>query len=248
MKYLRAWWLPAVLLVVGIAAAVWYVNHLRNRATAAEEDRDRAALELAGANAAHEVSDKDLRRAVTLLTTDNAELQAEIDKVKGAMPGARPVATASGTTGGIVVGPAAGHLVGSPQAPAGTVPPSAPTCPACALLVGDRVELRVSGVALVGDSGAIGVAATAQAWRVGEPPVLLAEGPLRLEVKIKDPGQLPGWGAGAMITGGRGGWGVGPVISPPPIRVWGLEGSLLLGLAVGSGGEWNAAGLGLLRW
>ena len=69
-----------------------------------------------------------------------------------------------------------------------------------------------------------------------------------MDVKMKDPGELPGWGAGVLATGGRGGWGVGPIVSPPPIRVWGLEGSLLVGVAVGAGGEWNAAGLGLLRW
>ena len=205
MKLLRAW-LPLILLAVVVGGGVWYVNKLRNEGNEAAQDRDRLALELAGASAVHEVTAKVLRAEVTRLTDTAAGLQAEIDKVRGAMPGAKPVAVASGGTGGIVVGPAAGIPVATPLATSGTAPPSAPTCPACALRVGDQVELKVYGVALQGDSGAVAVAATAQAWRVGDPPTLLAEGPLHLKVQMKDPGELPGWGAGAVVVGGRGGW------------------------------------------
>lgn len=205
------------------------------------------ALELAGANAVHEITAKELRAQVTRLTDTNTGLQAEIDKVRGAMPGARPVAVASGGTGPIAVGPAAGlPVAGAPPASATSTP--SPVCPACALRVGDAVELRVAGVALQGDSGAVAVAATAQAWRVGDPPVLLVEGPLKLEVQMRDPGELPGWGAGVLATAGREGWALGPAVSPPPLRVWGLEGSMVIGLALGPDGNWNAAGIGLLRW
>ena len=248
MTWLKAWWLPVVVISAAVAGGVYYVNHLRNQGNEAAQERDRLALELAGANAVHEVTARDLRREVTRLTDTNAGLQAEIDKVRGAMPGAGVVGTASGSTGGITVGPATGIPgTGSPPASGSGATPS-PVCSACALLVGDRVELKVAGVALQGDSGAVAVAATAQAWRVGEPPVLLAEGPLRMDVKLKDAGELPGWGAGAVVVGGRGGWFLGPLLSPPPIRVWGLEGSLLLGAGVGPGGEWGGLAGGLLRW
>lgn len=247
VKFLRAWG-PVIALAVVVLGGVWYMNRLRNQGNEAAQDRDRLALELAGANAAHEVTSLELRRTVTLLVTNNAGLQAEIDRVRGAMPGAGVVGTVSGSSGGVTVGPAAGiPVVGSPPASAtGTVLP--PVLLPCALYVGDRVELKVAGVALQGDSGAVAVAATAQAWRVGEPPVLLAEGPLRLEVKMKDPGELPGWAAGAVVVGGRGGWFLGPLLSPPPLRVWGLEASLLLGAGVGPGGEWGGLAGGLLRW
>lgn len=245
MKLLRAWG-PIVVLALVVLGGVWYVNHLRTKATDAEEDRDRLALELAGANAVHEVTAKDLRRTVTILTVAHAGLQAEIDKIRGAMPGAGVVGTVSGSTGGVVVGPAAGIPVVVPPATPGA-PPS-PACPACALYVGDRVELKVAGVALQGTSGAVAVAATAQAWRVGEPPTLLVEGPLKLEVKMKDPGSLPGWGVGAVLVGGRSGYWIGPLASPPPIRLWGLEASLLLGVGVGGVGEWGGLAGGLLRW
>ena len=156
MTFLRRWWLPVVLIGAAVAGGVWYVNHLRNQGNEAAQDRDRLALELAGANAVHEVTARDLRREVTRLTDTNAGLQAEIDKVRGAMPGAGVVGTASGSTGGITVGPAAGIPgTGSPPASGSGATPS-PVCPACALLVGDRVELKVAGVALQGDSGAVG--------------------------------------------------------------------------------------------
>ena len=246
MKFLRAWG-PLILLAVVVGGGVWYVNKLRNQGNEAAQDRDRLALELAGASAVHEVTAKTLRAEVTRLTDTAAGLQAEIDKVRGAMPGAVVVGTASGSTGGVTVGPAAGiPVAGSPPASAAGTP--SPVCPACALRVGDQVELKVYGVALQGDSGAVAVAATAQAWRVGEPPTLLAEGPLRLDVKMKDPGELPGWGAGAVIVGGRSGYWVGPLLSPPPIRLWGLEASLLVGAGVGGGGEWGGLAGGLLRW
>ena len=109
MTWLKAWWLPVVLIGAAVAGGVYYVNHLRNQGNEAAQDRDRLALELAGANAVHEVTARDLRREVTRLTDTNAGLQAEIDKVRGAMPGAGVVGTASGSTGGITVGPAAGH-------------------------------------------------------------------------------------------------------------------------------------------
>ena len=248
MNRLRQWWLPVALLAVVVLGGVWYMNRLRNQGNEAAQDRDRLALELAGANAVHEVTARDLRREVTRLTDTNAGLQAEIDKVRGAMPGAGVVGTASGSTGGITVGPAAGQpVVGCPPASAaGTSSPvlSQP----CALYVGDKIEMRLSAVALRGDSGAIGIAATGQVYRVGSPPVLLGESPLKLDVKMRDTGELPGWGAGVLATAGREGWAVGPAVSPPPLRVWGLEGSMVVGLALGPDGNWNAAGVGLLRW
>ena len=53
MTFLRRWW-PLLLLAVAVVVGVFYVNHLRNRATEAEQDRDRAALRAAGANAVAE--------------------------------------------------------------------------------------------------------------------------------------------------------------------------------------------------
>ena len=245
MTWLRAWWLPVVVIGAAVAGGVWYVNHLRNQGNEAAQDRDRLALELAGANAVHEVTARDLRREVTRLTDTNAGLQAEIDKVRGAMPGAGVVGTASGSTGGITVGPAAGQpVVGCPPASAaGTSSPvlSQP----CALYVGDKIEMRLSAVALQGDSGAIGIAATGQVYRVGSPPVLLGESPLKLDVKMRDPGEPPGWGVGAALIGfggaAGGGWFGSVLVSPPPLRLFGAEGSLLVGGGVGPGGTWDAA-------
>jgi hypothetical protein len=251
-SFLARWW-PVLILAAVVVALVVYVNHLRGRASNAEADRDRVSIEAAGGNAAHEVSAKALRDEAARLAGTNALLQAEVDRLKAALPGAKPAGTLSGGTGTV---PAQGTP--SPNAPVVAPPnttPGATPCPevapamrVCLLASGDGVEIRVSAVALRGDSGAIGIAGVAQAWRAGASPTLLAEGPLKLDVKIDGHAKSPGWAAGVIAAGSRGGYWIGPLLSPPPVEVWGLEGSLLVGAGVGGGGEWGGVVAGLVRW
>jgi len=251
LERIRPWILPGVLVGVVVVGVV-YLNSLRNRAGEAERERDTANLEAAGANAAHDATRKQLKEEAERLAKENAGLQAEIERAKGALPGAKPAGTAHGGTGGISVLPVPPSV--PPITPPGTVPgaPGAPpgpaACPPCVLLPSDRLDIRVAGVALQGDSGAVGLAATAQVWRLGSPDALLAEGPLKLDVQMKAPAELPGWGAGVLVVGGKFGWTIGPLVSPPPMRLWGMEASLLMGAGLGSGGEWTGAAGALLRW
>ena len=253
MKAWAAHWWPIVLLMAVVWGGVAYIDNLQGKLAAARLDRDQVALQAVGASVAFGATEAQLRARASELERGSALLALELERIRGALPGAKPSWVGSGSTGPRPVQGTPAADTGDNPRPGGIEPGG--QCPAalppCLLTAADQVELKVALVALEGDSGAVGVAGVASAWRAGpDGPVLLAEGPLKLEVQTKKhPGvDLPGWGAGVLTTAQRAGWAVGPVVSPPPVRVWGLEGSLLAGVALGPGGEWTVAGMGLLRW
>lgn len=97
------------------------------------------------------------------------ELQAEVERAKKAIPGARVVAASSSSTGAL---PASGAPRPSwPCSPAH--PCSAPAAgepeprvPECILAVGDEGEIRVDQVVLDGPGGARMVVGAASAYRL----------------------------------------------------------------------------------
>jgi hypothetical protein len=232
----RPWLLP-IGLVLAVGALVWVFNDRRGLARTLEREREASALDAAGVARAHEATRGQLADQVAA----NEALRLEVERIKAASPGARPIGTASGTTGAMVVGPAAaGALAFSPPATSGAVP-SSPVPALCRVLEGDGLEVRFAGAVLETRAGNLAVAAVGSAWRVpagGGAPSLLVEGPLRLDVSALPRPGGPGWGGGLLVLGLPGGWAAGPLVSPPPLSVFGFDLSLLAGAAVGPAGSW----------
>jgi hypothetical protein len=244
---LRRWW-PVLLLALAVLGSAWYINHLRGRVQDAEVARDQAALRAAGASAVLQATNAELRATVAQLERENAGLEAEVDRIRRALPGAEVVGTASGSTGPLPL--PAGTLVLAPPSSPGS-PQGAAAATPCLLTPGDRLELVLAAVALEGESGQAAVAATMRAMRHpagGGEPVLLVEGPAKLDLKLRSQARSAGIGVGAVLVGGRSGWWVGPLFSPTPFRLWSLEGSVLLGAGAGPGGDWGALAGTLVRW
>jgi hypothetical protein len=212
-----------------------------------------------------EAADLKVKGVETAAATSQAALQATIDgyRARGdaladalavalkASPGAKPVASATGSTGPVHVD--AGAAPSSAPVPAaGTVAPPSSTVPAsvCLLRPGDEGEIRVSGAALKTEAGNTIVVAQGEAWRLN-PDARLFGGELHLSasyLKPPDPARAPGWGGGLEITGGRHGWAWGPVVASPPLSIWRLQVDPSVGLTLGSAGEWNATAQALVRW
>jgi hypothetical protein len=100
----------------------------------------------------------------------------------------------------------------------------------------------VKGAALKTEAGNVVVVATGEAWRLA-PDALLFGGPLHLDasyLKPPDPVRGPGWGIGAALVVSRHGYGLGPAVAAPPLRLLGLQLDASGGVTLGSGGEWAA--------
>ena len=250
------WIVAVVASVLAVGVLVWALNRGRTSARELARVNEERRLEAVGLNVAHQVASDALMQDLMGEATASAALAEELARIQAAAPGAKPIASAHGSTPWKPVGPAAS--VSAPphpsasgaDAPAPPVPAS--TCPPCRLWVGDEVRVRAGGAALETKAGNYVVGAVASVWRrpagdAGEGEKLHEE-KLDLEVKVPVQGAGPGWGVGVVVVGGRSGYWLGPLFSPPPIRLWGMEASLLLGAGVGGGGEWGGLGGGLLRW
>lgn len=247
----RSWWALPVLLVVVALWLAWRLNAGRQAAEEAsrlaEEARARAAGQLVVEQARGRALELEARR----LAGQNEDLAAELARARAALPGARVTGTASSSTGARPAGgaPRPGPVVYRCEPAPGA--PSAPP-PACLLAVGDEGEIRVDQVVLDGPRGAQLLVGAASAWRVApEPRAKLFGGPFRAELsraQSEAPEARPGWGAGVVALAGRSGWAAGPALSPPPLRLWGLQLEAFAGAGVGPGGEWSAAAAGLVRW
>lgn len=249
------WWVAVVAVGIAVAAIVWALNRGRAASRELAREREERALEVAGLNVAHQTERGELLAGLIAEAEKSAALAEELARIQTAAPGARPVATAHGSTGRIPVGPAAGTTAPSSPPAAGVADPppvpASPSCPPCRLVAGDGLEIRASGAALETRAGNVVVGAVASAWRhpaEGGEPERLVEGPLKLEVQVQEAARAPGWGAGAVVVGGRSGWWVGPLLAPPPLRLFGMEAALLVGAGVGGAGEWGGLAGGLVRW
>lgn len=246
MTWRPPWWVSPLAIAVAVLAVVWALNGRRNatRDLAAAEERHQA--ELAGVNVAHQVKKDELMASLVAEATASAAFAEEIARLKAALPDARPIATAHGSTGRIRVGPAAGGAVASsPPAVApgasSPVPAVCPACPACRLVEGDELDLEVRGAAFKTGLGNVALAAAGKIWRYPGgmgPPELLGTKAIDLDVKMETAAALAGWGfgplAGFVAGPGGGGWYVGAIAATPPVRLlFGLEGALVAG---GGGG------------
>ena len=247
------WWVAPLAIAVAVLAVVWSLNRARTAThdLAAAEERHRA--EFAGVNVAHQVEKDELMASLVAEATASAAFAEEVARLKAALPDARPIATAHGSTGRIRVGPAAGATVASspPAAAPGASPPVPAVCPACLacrLVEGDDLDLEVGGAAFRTNLGNVALAAVGTIWRYPGgmgPPELLGTKVIDLDVKMVPAAALAGWGfgplAGFVAAPGGGGWYVGAIAATPPVRLlFGLEGALV----VGGGGGPNGVATG----
>jgi hypothetical protein len=241
----RWWALPALLVVVALVLA-WRLDSGRRSALEAARLAEEARAKAAGLLVAEQSKGKTLEAEAKRLAAAIPDLEAALAKARAALPGAKVSGTASSSTG---PRPAGGDPRPGPVCPAA---PGAPPAPVCLLAAGDEGEIRVDQVVLTGPAGATVLVGAASAYRVTpEPRTRLFGGPFRAELstaKVASPPPPPGWGAGALVLGGRSGWAVGPAIAPPPVQFWGLRFELLAGAAVGPGGEWSTMATGLVRF
>lgn len=255
------WWVTPIAILVAVLAVVWSLNRGRGLSRELAREREERRLELAGLNVAHQAERTALMDDLVGEASQNAKLTEELARVQAAAPGAKPIATAHGSTPWKPVGPAAGPTpVPLPPAVGGTVPPSVPAlctaCPACRLAVGDELQVRASGAVLSTDLGNYLVAATAAVWRRPAggtgPEEELHQEALKLEVSIPAQGAGPGWGGGPLVGAfggpGGGGWILGGIVATPSVRLlFGVEGSLVAGGGVGPNGGGGGFLSALLR-
>jgi hypothetical protein len=236
---LKRWWVaPAVALAVVVGMAVGW-NRDRQSISELKRQAEFANLKAEGFAVAVQASARDLAAKAAELTA----LTAEVERLKHASPGVKPVEVWHGSTGPVVAGPV-------PASPPTVQPaPGAPADVGRLLSVGDKGEIRVAGSEWQTVAGNRVLVVAAEAWRLEPAPaVRLFGGPLRLDVSVAAPARPMGWGVGLMASAGRAGWMVGPALSPPPWKFWGLEVEGMAGATVGPSGEWAATGAALVRW
>ncbi len=243
------WWVSPVAVLIAVLAVVWALQSARTATADLAAANERHKAELAGVNVAHQVEMGELLTSLMEEAAASAALTEEIARLKAALPDARPIATAHGSTGRIRVGPAAGGTVASspPAAAPGAsspVPAVCPACPVCRLVEGDELELDVGGAVFKTSLGNVAVAAVGTVLRypggVG-PPEVLGTKAIDLNVKMETVAALSGWGFGPLIGAvagpGGGGWYVGGLVASPSVRLlFGLEGSVVAGGGAGPNG------------
>lgn len=263
MKLALITWQMFMLAAVGVLALLWVVSRNEVRSLKAEKAQAEAALkradeahglELAGVQQAKEATQETLQRELDDQVRAKGYLADALARALQAAPHAKPIGSATGSTGPVHVD--GGALPPSVPVPAaGTEAPSPPSVPASVCLLGpdDSGEIRVSGVALRTVAGNVVIAAQAEAWRVtaNSPQTRLFGGELHLDAKYLKPPPPPreaGWGSGAALTVGRRGWAVGPVLATPPLSLWRLQLEPSAALTLGPGGEFAGVGQVIGRW
>jgi len=230
-------WLPWALLGAAIAGGLWVAYRL-NVATEAEAELRRAAegelLEQHGITVellvrADQAEARE-RAAVAALPV----LREAIVRARAAAPGSRVVEVVEGRSRPLVAG-------GEPRAPE---PPDTPA-PPCLVALGDRLELRSSGVTLQYRAGSRVRVVAGEAWRVDPgPPTRIVAGELVVSSAAVEVSRLPAlarWGFGGAVFGGPSGLAYGVSVAAPPLRVLGLQLELVVGGGVGAGGAQGAA-------
>lgn len=254
------WWVSPLAIAVAALAVVWALQSARTATADLAAAKERHKAELAGVNVAHLVEMGELLTSLMEEAAASAALTEEIARLKAALPDAKPIATAHGSTGRIRVGPAAGGTVASspPAAAPGAsspVPAVCPACPVCRLVEGDELELDVGGAAFKTRLGNVAVVAVGTILRYPGgmgPPEPLGTKPIDLNVKMETVAALAGWGFGPMVGAvaapGGGGWFVGAIAATPPVRLlFGLDGSLVAGGGGGPNGVAVGWAAGLIR-
>lgn len=247
-----AWFTFVSLAAVGVLAFLLVSQCEAARAAKAEAFavREQRTLDAAGIQSARKETEEALRRG-------NLLADALGDALRKAGVKGKVIATASGSTGPVIVGGEA--LVGPPPPAPSAAPAQAPEVtpstsgvgPACLLHVGERAEIRASAAVAETNAGNVAVKAQADAYALN-PERRLFGGELHLDAKFLSP-QVPGsrtagWGSGLAMTLGRRGWAWGPVIASPPLSLWRLQMEPTAAITLGAGGEWTGVAQVVGRW
>jgi hypothetical protein len=249
------WALPAVLVVAALAVT-WKLDQGRRaaaRARAAELELRRQAeareLEAEGLLVAERRKAGWLEENAAELLDQHHELAAEVDRLRRALPGARPVATVDLRTGPVAVSPGPRAQEGAAAAQRhDPLAADGAGAPSCVLYEGDQGEVRVAGVVYETKAGNRVPLLALEAWRLN-PDALLFGGVARgawTEREPDPPERLPGWGGGVVVVGGEG-WAVGPAVAAPPLRLWRLQLEASAGAAAGPSGTWGAVATAIGR-
>jgi hypothetical protein len=251
------WTLPAVLVVAALVLSgkLDAGRRAAERARAAEAEIARLAeagrLDAQGLLVAERVKRAELEAGAAELLERHADLAAEVERLKRAAPGARPVATVNLRTGPVAVSPGSGSQEGAAAAQRHD-PTAADSAgaPACVLHAGDQGEVRVAGVVYETKAGNRVPILALEAWRLN-PDALLFGGVARgawAEREPDPPAREAGWGGGVMAIGTGSGWAAGPLIAAPPLRLWRLQLEAAGGAAAGPSGTWAAVATAVARW
>lgn len=197
--------LPWLLLsgVVAVAVVVVYRSETARQAEAeARQESEASLLEQADLARVRLATADELRAALEGLTKRNADLGAEVERLRKISPRVRVVRVTECSTGGV-------------QAPVDNVASVEPAGAPCLLQHGDVGEIRVAQVELATDDGNRVLVGTAEAWRVYPDPLdyPILSGPFRADLTqaLAEPEPDPGWpgwalgvaaAAGGLLVGG----------------------------------------------
>lgn len=252
----------AVVIGVLVFGFVYSQNEVKTLKAAAEEaaakakrDAEAADLKTRGIQAASEETQAQMQAEIEGWKKKNDALGMALSFALQAAPGSKPIATFTGSTGPLPgkSGPAATPPSGGTATvpPATVTPPPVAGGPVCMFYAGNQGEIRVPGGAVFRTEAVNHFAvAEAEAWRLN-PDAMLFGGQVKLDLKLPPPPppeRKVGWGAGAVLAVSGHGWTAGPAVAPPPWEVFRLQVEPIVGLSVGSGGEWSATGTLLGRW
>jgi hypothetical protein len=214
--------LIAVVAAVGlICAGVLAVNHYRGAALSAQRLGEASDLTAHQVIVAQQLTAAQLDASARRLTA----VQAELDRVRKAAPGATVVQTVSATTAPVTLQGAG-----------------------CLLAAGDGLRLSVDQVELRTQAKNYVLAGVARALKIdaaGVETELLAA-PFTQETKLAvlgDDQRVLGWAVGPLGLISTRGSAAGLQVSPPPLELFGLRLELTVGAAVGSAGALLSGGI-----
>lgn len=234
-------------------AALWTHDH-RALDAALREARE-GQLRLQGLVVQGQEREASLDRRARQAEADDADLRAEVARLKVAAPEARVVGVVRAVTAPARVGPLAARPAASKPATRPPLPPAvapaSPACPgpatppSCALAEGDSGEIRVNEVTLETREGARAIAGAASAWRLTPgPPVRLFGGPFsaRLtEAASAVVAREARWGGGPWVGLGGSGVALGAAVAAPPWHFLGLRLELSMGAGIARSGQAQAS-------
>jgi hypothetical protein len=254
------WAFPAVLVLAALAVT-WKLDQGRRaaeRARAAEAELARVAeaekLEAQQLLVAERVRTGELEAGAKELLERHAALAADVERLRRASPGARPVVTVDLRTGPVAVSPGPRAQEGAAAAQRhDPLAADGAGAPSCVLYEGDQGEVRVAGVVFETKAGNRVPILSLEAWRLA-PEALLFGGPVRADLSRlstlapEPPEREAGWGGGVVALGTGQGWAVGPLVAAPPLRLWRVQVEAAGGAAAGPSGTWGAVATAIGRW
>lgn len=238
-------WAVRVAAVVLLLVLVWSWNSGRQAKDELSRELERERLERARLLTEHEASKKDILREAKELIDKNADLSAEVERLKKTAGTVKVVEVTKWRTKEVVVG-------GDPRPPV-TPPPGGEPSPSevCVLAKGDTGHVEVAEVVYDTRAGNTVIVGKGTCVRdTPTPTVLFAsviEAPLSTSIA---PPEAPEkrWGAGAYVGFSKDGWAVGPAVALPPLHLWRFQLEAVLAVGLGPGGQFQGGASGVIRW